>query len=66
MNDEKSPATAMLDAVWPQLNTAQPLSFEGSRLLMCFEHYGNCAWLQPFSGADQEVAEWLTEQWNRP
>ena len=91
--------TSMLDAVWPQLNTVQPLSFEsfpawaeqfvatldleliereqgadyqqwllgfeGSRLLLCFEHYAACAWLQPFSGADQAVAEWLTEQWNR-
>lgn len=42
------------------------LDFEGSRVLLCFEHYAACAWLQPFSGADQEAVEWLTEQWNRP
>lgn len=42
------------------------LGFEGSRVLLCFEHYGNCAWLQPFSVADHEVAAWLTEQWNQP
>ena len=41
------------------------LGFEGSRLLLCFEHYGNCAWLQPFSSADQEVAAWLTELWHK-
>lgn len=42
------------------------LAFEGSQVLLCFEHYAACVWLQPFSAADQEVAEWLTEQWNRP
>lgn len=41
------------------------LDFEGSRILLCFEHYAACAWLQPFSTADQEVVDWLTEQWNR-
>ena len=42
------------------------LDFEGAHLLLCFEHYGACAWLQPFSDSDQETALWLTEQWNRP
>ena len=41
------------------------LDFEGSRLLLCFEHYAACAWLQPFSASDQETALWLTQLWNR-
>ncbi|MFD1009446.1 DUF3630 family protein [Oceanisphaera ostreae] len=42
------------------------LGFEGSRIFLCFQHYADCAWLQPFCAADQEVADWLTLQWNRP
>lgn len=41
------------------------LGFEDSRMLLCFEHYAACAWLQPFSAADQDVTHWLTQQWNR-
>lgn len=40
------------------------LGFEGSRVFLCFQHYADCAWLQPFCAADQDVADWLTQQWN--
>lgn len=41
------------------------LDFEGSRVFLCFQHYADCAWLQPLSAADQEVADWLTQRWNQ-
>lgn len=41
------------------------LAFEGSRVLLCFQHYADCAWLQPFSAADQAVVDWLAQQWHR-
>lgn len=41
------------------------VDFEGSRLLLCFQHYADCAWLQPMSGQDEDVAAWLTAKWNR-
>ncbi len=40
------------------------VGFEESRLLLCFQHYADCAWLQPLSEQDQDVADWLTGQWN--
>ena len=42
------------------------LGFEGSRVFLCFQHYADCAWLQPFCAADKDVADWLTRQWNPP
>ncbi len=41
------------------------VTFEGSRLLLCFQHYVDAAWLQPLGEQDQEAAGWLTAQWNR-
>ncbi|MBO1520545.1 DUF3630 family protein [Oceanisphaera pacifica] len=41
------------------------LCFEGCQLFLCFQHYADCAWLQPVSTIDQDVADWLTQQWNR-
>ncbi|MGO1246576.1 MAG: DUF3630 family protein [Oceanisphaera sp.] len=41
------------------------LRFEGCQLFLCFQHYADCAWLQPVSSIDQEVADWLTQQWNQ-
>lgn len=41
------------------------VAFEGSRLLLCFQHYADAAWLQPLGEQDQEAADWLTAQWNR-
>ncbi|NHH99209.1 hypothetical protein OJHNALOF_00199 [Oceanimonas sp. MB9] len=41
------------------------VDFEGSRLLVCFQHYADCAWLQPLGGQDEATVAWLTEQWNR-
>ncbi|WP_375056486.1 DUF3630 family protein [Zobellella sp. DQSA1] len=41
------------------------VAFEGSRLLLCFQHYTDAAWLQPLGERDQDVADWLMEQWNR-
>ena len=40
------------------------VSFEESRLFLCFQHYADCAWLQPLSERDRDVADWLTTQWN--
>lgn len=41
------------------------VAFEGSRLLLCFQHYADAAWLQPLGEQDREAADWLTAQWNR-
>ncbi|WP_232821185.1 DUF3630 family protein [Oceanimonas marisflavi] len=41
------------------------VDFEGSRLFLCFQHYADCAWLEALSEQDQEVADWLTGEWNR-
>ncbi|ART80434.1 DUF3630 family protein [Oceanisphaera avium] len=41
------------------------IDFEGSRLLLCFEHYAGCAWLVPFSEQDRETALWLTQYWQQ-
>ncbi|MDP5292959.1 DUF3630 family protein [Oceanimonas sp. CHS3-5] len=41
------------------------VDFESSRLFLCFQHYADCAWLEALSGQDEEVAAWLTDQWNQ-
>ena len=37
--------------------------FEGTQLFLCFQHYADCAWLEPLRREEQTVADWLAAQW---
>lgn len=41
------------------------VEFEGTRLLLCYQHYLDCAWFSPLSEQDRPVADWLTGHWHR-
>lgn len=40
------------------------VEFEGARLLLCYQHYLDCAWFSALSEQDQPVADWLADRWN--